>query len=128
MKLVPIPDVQVPSLDNNTPPYASRPVPRNMPRLHILGAIIGGRGSGKTTACLKMLKMYVAAKSYDKVFWISPTAKREDKMTGFVDYCRRRDVEVKIFDSYSDTKFRELQEWMGGEIDEYKKYLKDLEV
>jgi hypothetical protein len=75
-----------------------------------------------------MLKMYVAARSYDKIFWISPTAKREDKMTGFVDYCRRRDVEVKIFDTYSDAEFRELQDWMGGEIDEYKKYMKNLQV
>lgn len=128
MKLVPIANLQVPTLDSNTPPYASRPVPLEMPRLHILGAIIGGRGSGKTTAALKLLKMYVAAGSYDKIFWYSPTAKREDKMAGFVEYCRKKDVEVRIYDTYGDAQFQELQAWMGGEIDAYKRYLQQLAV
>jgi hypothetical protein len=58
MKVQPIPEVNIPDIPNNTPEYLSRPYPKGGFPLHLLSAVIGGRGTGKTTFALKMLKWY----------------------------------------------------------------------
>ena len=59
MKLVKLSSVNVPDVPNNTPEYAERKTPSNMPRLHMLCAVVGSRNSGKTTTALRLLKMYI---------------------------------------------------------------------
>jgi adenylate kinase family enzyme len=128
MHLVPIPDVHMPDLPRNTPPYASRATPKNLPRLHWLAAVIGSRNSGKTTAALKFLKAYVLTKSYDRVIWFSPTASREEKTKDFQEYCEKHGVAMEVHDNYSDAIMAEKVDWIRGEIDAYKRYLHQLEV
>jgi hypothetical protein len=128
MHLVPIPDVHVPDLPRNVPPYASRATPKNLPRLHWLAAVIGSRNSGKTTAALKFLKAYVLSKSYDRIIWISPTASREEKTKDFQEYCQKHGTTMEMHDNYTNDLMAQKIAWMRGEIDAYKKYLLELEV
>lgn len=127
MKLVNIKDINIPEVPNNIPEYAERKVPKNMPRLHYLGAVIGSRNSGKTTAVLRMLKMYIKTKTYDKIFWWSPTARRELKMKSFIEEVEDK-VKFELFDKFNEAEFVEIQEWIRGEIDEYRQYKKRLEA
>jgi hypothetical protein len=127
MRLQPI-DVHIPDLPSNTPPYASRKTPKNLPRLHWLAAVIGSRNSGKTTAALKFLKAYILTKSYDRIIWFSPTASREEKIKDFVKFAEKHNVPMEIHDEYSDALFNEKVEWMRAQIDEYKRYEKKLQV
>jgi hypothetical protein len=127
MRLAPL-NITVPDLPRNTPPYASRATPADMPKLHWLGACIGGRNSGKTTSVLKFLKMYIGSKSYDRIFWISPTASREDKVRDFQTYSEKHKVQMDIYDDYSDVLMQEIIDWIRDQIDEYKDYLQKLEI
>jgi hypothetical protein len=117
----------VPDLENNIPDYAERKTPPNMPRLHMLCAVVGSRASGKTTMALTMLKMYVKSKSYDKIFWFSPTASRETKIKSFIDNCKGK-CDIEIIDNFNVTDFSNQLEWFRSEIDEYKLYKKKMEV
>lgn len=128
MKLVRLKNVSIPDVSNNTPEYAERRTPPNMPRLHMLCAVVGSRNSGKTTSTLRMLKMYVKSKSYDKIFWWSPTALREQKFRTFMDDCEKQGVQIEVKDKFVEAEFLDLQNWMRGEIDEYRHYKKKLEV
>lgn len=127
MKLVKLKGVTVPELEGNLPPYASRRTPKGMPRLHMLSAVIGSRGSGKTTAVLRMLKLYVQSRSYDKIFWFSPTARREQKMQDFMKFCEGK-CDLEIIDQFDEREFLALQDYMRSEIDGYKEYQRKLEV
>jgi hypothetical protein len=120
-------DVHIEQVKNNTPEYVERQIPKGMPRLHMLAAIIGSRNSGKTTTCIQLLKMYQKAKSYDKIVWFSPTASREQKMKAFVQDSPKH-CPVEIIDKFSVEEFQGLIEWIKTEIDEYKQYLKDVEL
>lgn len=128
MQLVKLNKVKPPSIDNNIPDYAERQTPPQMPRLHMLCAVVGSRNSGKTTAVIKMLKMYVRSHSYDKIFWWSPTASREQKIKDFVEDCQKHDCEIDIIPRFNEGEFGQLLEWCRGEIDEYKEYKKKLVV
>lgn len=128
MKLVKLKNVEVPDLPDNVPEYAERKTPPNMPRLHMLCAVVGSRNSGKTTTALRLMKMYVKAKSYDKIFWWSPTAKREAKFRSFMSDCEKLGVEIEVKETFNESDFLALQNWMRGEIDEYRHYKKQLEV
>lgn len=128
MKLVKLKNVSVPEVPNNIPEYAQRKTPPNMPRLHMLCAVVGSRNSGKTTTALRLLKMYVKAKSYDKIFWWSPTALREPKFQAFKKDCENQGVEVEVKPSFNEAEFLALQEWMRAEIDEYRHYKRKLDV
>ena len=127
MKLVRLKNVSIPDVPNNTPEYTERATPPNMPRLHMLCAVVGSRNSGKTTTALKMLKMYVKHKTYDKIFWWSPTAKREAKIQAFMKECEGK-CEIEIKDTFNEVEFIQLQDWFRAEIDEYRYYKKKLEV
>lgn len=128
MKIVKLKNVSIPDLPNNTPEYTERRTPPNMPRLHMLCAVVGSRNSGKTTTVLRLLKMYIKSKSYDKIFWWSPTAKREQKFKTFMSECEKQGVDIEVKERFDEREFLELQEWIRGEIDEYRNYKKKLEV
>jgi hypothetical protein len=121
-------DITVPDLPNNTPFYASRKTPKGFPPLHLLNATIGARGTGKTSAVLKMLKAYVDCHSYDRLYWWSPTAKREQKFRDFQSYCEKKGVEIVVFDTFSNQDLADTIEHLRAEIDRYKEYLTKLEI
>lgn len=127
MKVERLKNVMVPDLPNNIPDYAERKTPPNMPRLHMLCAVVGSRGSGKTSMALKMLKMYVKSKSYDKIFWYSPTASREGKIKSFIEYCKDQ-CEIEIIEHFDVNEFSNQLDWFRSQIDEYRLYKKKLEV
>jgi hypothetical protein len=127
MKLVKLKNFEIPDVPHNVPEYAERHTPPNMPRLHMLSAVVGSRNSGKTTTALRMLKMYIKAKSYDKIFWWSPTANREAKIKAFIKECKDK-CEIEIKDTFNEAEFIQLQDWFRSEIDEYRHYKKKLEV
>jgi hypothetical protein len=93
----------------------------------MLCAVVGSRNSGKTTTALRMLKMYVKSKSYDKIFWWSPTARREAKIKAFVEECDKSKCPLEIFDTFNEAEFTQLLDWFKSEIDEYRLYKKRLE-
>lgn len=127
MKIVKLKNITVPDLPNNTPEYTERKTPPNMPRLHMLCAVVGSRGSGKTSAALKMLKMYVKSKSYDKIYWYSPTASREAKIKSFIEHCKGQ-CEIEIIEHFDVHEFSNQLDWFRSEIDEYRLYKKKLDV
>ena len=128
MRLEPVKDIVVPDLPNNTPFYASRKTPKGFPPLHLLNATIGARGTGKTSAVLKMLKAYVDCHSYDAIYWWSPTAKREQKFRDFQKYCERKNVPIIVFDTFLNSDLQDVIEHLRKEIDEYRHYLHKLEI
>lgn len=127
MKLIRLRNIEVPSVPNNIPEYAERRTPPQMPRLHMLAAVVGSRNSGKTTTIIKILKLYIKSKSYDKIFWWSPTARREPKMKAFIEQSSK-DVPIEIFDTFNEGEFSQLLDWFKAEIDEYRRYKKQLVV
>jgi hypothetical protein len=127
MKLLSLKIVSVPELPNNIPEYAERKTPPNMPRLHMLSAVVGSRNSGKTTTIIKLLKMYIRHKSYDKIFWWSPTARREKKFQDFMEDCEGQ-VQFEVFERFDEGEFVQLLEFFRAEIDEYRRYKKRLEA
>jgi hypothetical protein len=94
----------------------------------MLSCILGGRGSGKTTVLIKLLRMYVQSRSYDKIFWISPTGRRESKVQDFITDAEKAGITVELWDDYSDMEFTKAMDWMRKEIDEYKRYMHHVEV
>lgn len=121
-------DVRVPDLPSNSPFYANRKTPKNLPPLHLLNATIGARGTGKTSAVLKMLKAYVDCRSYDGIYWWSPTANREQKFRDFKAYCERKGVKVTVFDRFTNDDLQGVIEHLRNEIDRYRDYLRQLEI
>lgn len=129
MRLEQVPGItSVPDVPNNTPLYATRRTPPGMPALHQLCSILGSRGAGKTTTLIRMLRMYVDYSSYDEIYIVSPTAKRDTKVKEFVEYAEKKGVKVTLKEEYSEPEFKQYLEHMKTEVDEYRKYLKDLEV
>jgi hypothetical protein len=128
MKLVRLSKVKIPDVPNNIPDYSERKTPPQMPRLHMLAAVVGSRNSGKTTTAIRMLKMYVQSKSYDKIFWWSPTASREAKIKAFSEDCDKKGVPLEIISHFNEGEFSQLLDWFRSEIDEYRLYKKRLEV
>ena len=127
MKIQRLKNINIPEVSNNIPEYTERKTPPNMPKLHMLCAVVGSRNSGKTTTALRMLKMYVKSKSYDKIFWWSPTAAREAKVQAFIEDCKGK-CEVEIIDHFTETDFQERLDWFKSEIDEYRRYKKQMEA
>lgn len=113
-------------IKNNKLPYGDRKVPDYMPSLHPLVALVGSRGQGKTTRICEWLLMYDAAKSYDKVFVISPTFTRDPKTACLIE--EPRNFTIEVIPGYTEEGFKDIMAYMVHEVDEYKKYLKELEA
>lgn len=115
--------VRLPDLEDPHPEYASRPVPAHCFPLHILGAVIGGRGSGKTTFALKLVKMYDRAKSFDRIVVFSTTADKDPKMKAFLQ--SRTFAELTPHHGYSDAALQGELDRMQADIEAFRKYLED---
>lgn len=126
MRIIPIPEVQLPDIPNNTPEYLSRPVPSGGFPLHLLAAVIGGRGTGKTTFALKMLKWYDKAKSFDRIIIFSTTAHKDPKMKDFI--ASKTNAEITHYKGYSATDLKSEMERMESDIEAYRKYVRKLKT
>lgn len=126
MKLIDIPDVSIPDIPNNTPEYLSRPYPKGSFPLHLLSAVIGGRGTGKTTFALKMLKWYDKSKSFDRIIIFSTTAHKDPKMKDFIT--SKTNAEIVHYKGYSDADLKNEMLKMEADIEAYRYYIKKLKI
>jgi hypothetical protein len=118
MKLIKLHDVNIPRIQNNTPPYAARAVPKCAFPLHFRMAIIGGVGRGKTTSLIKILQWYDKSKSFDKCIFFSPTLQGENKGDQFLK--AKHNFEISHHSHYSDSVMQEEAEAMKVNIDAWK--------
>lgn len=125
MKLIQLP-IKMPELQDNTPEYLSRPVPKECFPLHLLCAVIGGRGSGKSSFALKLTKMYDTAKSFDRIIIFSTTAHKEPKMKNFL--ASKTYAELSHYKGFSTTDLQNEMDRMESDIEEYRHYKTKLEI
>ena len=125
MKVIPL-DVKMPTLPDNTPEYLSRPYPKDCFPLHILSAVIGGRGSGKTTFALKLIKLYDKHKSFDRIVIFSTTAHKEPKMLNFIN--SKTFAEITHYKGFSNTDLQHEMERMENDIKQYRLYKRQLDI
>lgn len=118
--------VALPELQDPHPEYASRPVPPHTFPLHILAAIIGGRGSGKTSFALKLIKLYDRAKSFDRIVVFSTTAHKDPKVKAFL--ASKTFAELTPYRGYTDDELRGELQRMEADIEAYRKYVAELRV
>jgi hypothetical protein len=120
MRVVNLKNVSVPDLADNDPPYALRPIPKKGMPLHHLAGVIGGTGSGKTTALLKFLMWYDNSKSFDRLIIFSPTLAREPKGQAFLS--GKHNFEISYYKEYSDEIMMEERHNMLSDIEAWHKY------
>jgi hypothetical protein len=125
MKIVNLP-VSLPELENNTPPYLSRPVPAYSFPLHLLCSVIGGRGSGKTTFALRLVKLYDKCKTFDRIILFSTTAHKEEKMRDFLK--SKTFAELTHYKTYRAEDLQNEMTRMEGDIEAYRHYKYRLEI
>lgn len=110
--------VHVPELHIN---YAlPRPSPDNLPRLHFLAAIVGSRGSGKTTALVRMLKTYFRVHSFDKLILFCPTLRADPKYKALVESAKRHKLVVDTHEVFDDALFEGVVNKINADIEEEK--------
>jgi len=110
--------VLVPELRIN---YAQpRASPDNLPRLHFLAAIVGSRGSGKTTALVRLLKAYFRTHSFDKLVLFCPTLRADPKYQALVKSAERHRVKVDTHEAFDDALFESTVEQINADIEEEK--------
>jgi hypothetical protein len=126
MKVVQIPNIDIPDIPNNTPEYLSRKVPVGGFPLHLLCACIGGRGSGKSTFVLKMLKWYDKAKSFDRIVLFSTTAHKEPKMKDFLT--SKTHAELTHYRGFNTTDLQNEMERMEAEIEAYRDWVRRMKI
>lgn len=136
MKLIKLKNVSIPTLPDNTEPYASRPIPKQAIPLHHLCCCIGGTGSGKTTRILEFLTWYDKAHSFDRLIIFSPTGMKDSKVKSFIQ--GKHNFSITYYPQYSDAIMKQEVENMEGDIEEwnifqkqkraYEKYLRVKDV
>ena len=99
-------------------------VPHGLPGLHFLMTMVGGRGTGKTTALINIMKSYEAAKTFDKVYVFSPTLHNDPKY----DLIAKGTAKLSTFTSYSDEIFRDVLDEIKDDIAEWKEYAEDAKI
>lgn len=120
---------QLPHLDNKDLKLTQakpRQIPEGMPRLHFLMGIIGSRGAGKTTALINMIKMYDHTKSFDKIYFFSPTFHNDPKYK--LLETDKHNYKLEVFGNYSDDVFKDVLQEIRDDIDEYKQYERKLKL
>ena len=120
MKIVQLPNCKLPEIADNTPEYLSRPVPNGMFPLHMLNMTIGGRGSGKSTFALKMIKAYDKCKSFDRIIVFSTTAHREPKMKTFL--ASKTFAELTHYKGFNVADLKNEMDRMEADIEAYRHY------
>lgn len=118
--------VRLPELDNAHPDYLARPVPAHCPPLHILAAIIGGRGSGKTTFALKLIKLYDKAKSFDRIIVFSTTAEQDPKMKSFLN--SKTYAELSYHKGFTEATLRDEMDQMEADLEAWRDYQRKLKI
>lgn len=121
MKLVKLKNVNLPTIPDNEPPYATRPIPRQggIPLHHLCGCI-GGTGSGKTTKMLEFLLWYDKAGSFDRLIIFSPTLQREPKGKAFLK--AEHNFEITYYAEYTDAIMIEERANMLADIAEWNMF------
>jgi hypothetical protein len=120
MRVINLKNIKMPQLTDNTPEYLSRPYPRKAFPLHLLSAVIGGRGSGKTSIALRLIKWYLQSKSYDRILIWSTTANKDPKMKAFMRECEQNEnlVDLTLYESYNPADLQNEMERCEEDVKE----------
>lgn len=111
-------NIRVPELNVKYP--RKRPAPTGMPALYSLGMICGSRGSGKTTALVRMVKAYDAARSYDHLFLWAPCFHSDPK---YQELARHTNYELHLYDSdFSLGDFKQALATIEANNDDYDEW------
>ena len=96
--------------------------PTHLPKLHMLSAFVGKRGSGKGVAMTTLLKRLKQSGCMDRILCISPTFKSNKRML--------KDLEIDENDIYDDLDndacITDIIKKVEKEAEEYEKYLEDM--
>ena len=95
-----------------------RKVPEGLPRVPFLGAIIGSRGSGKTSALITLVKAYDATETWDWIVLFSPTYKNDPKYHLLDDV----KAELTVKEDFIPSEFVELKKEIDGRIEDWKRW------
>lgn len=120
MRVLNLKNITIPELKDNEPPYATRPIPKKSIPLHHLAGVIGGTGSGKTSALLKMLLWYDKTNTFDRLVIFSPTLSREPKGRAFLE--GKHNFEITYYPEYNDTIMMEERQNFLADIKEWEKF------
>ena len=123
MELVKINKINIPTIPDNSEPYAARPIPEFMPPLMHLCGVIGGTGSGKTTSILRFLLWADRAGVYDRLIVFSPTLSREAKGKAFM--ASNHKFELTYYEEYTDNRLCLERERMLADIRDWNDFLFD---
>jgi hypothetical protein len=111
-------DVRVPELKIKYP--KKRPAPPGMPALYSLGMICGSRGSGKTTALVRMVKAYDEARSYDHLFLWAPCFHSDPK---YQELARKTNYELHLYDrDFAMGDFKEALSAIEANNEDYEEW------
>jgi hypothetical protein len=96
-----------------------RPVPIGLPAVPFLGGIFGSRGSGKTTAFIKLARLYDTTKSFDNVIVFSPTLCNDEK-----EEALKTDTHFKcqVVNGFSDIEFGKFVTHANKELHAFERF------
>lgn len=109
-------DVDVPELKVHYPKM--REVPPGLPSLHFIGLVVGSRGSGKTTALVKLVQALQRGRVFDRVILFSPSQESDPKYALF-DKMHGRIIRHA---TYSDALFRTVVDEIEGTLDAWRRW------
>ena len=97
-----------------------RKIPPGLFKPHMTWMISGKTGSGKSTALIRMLKVYCDSGVFQKVILISPTAAYDAKykMLPLTD----------VYEDYSDGLINDIMEEQKQDMDDYRQTEEDLKL
>lgn len=116
---VTLPDLKIKEHDRRDPPST-------LPRPPFMCGVFGSRGSGKTTFTINLMRLYDAMKCFDKIWFFSPTHKKDPKFEALVE--SKLFAKLELFETYNDSKFEEILKEMDSSLDDYDKYKVALEA
>lgn len=99
-------------------------VPHGLPGLHFLMCMVGGRGQGKTTALVNLVKAYDDAGTFEKLYCFSPTLHNDPKY----ELLKKSSAKLSTFTSYTDEIFRDVLDEIKDDIALWKDYATDAKV
>lgn len=93
------------------------PLPNNSP---VIYAIVGKKGSGKTSLCVNLLRNKSSPyhNFFDNVFYISPTGEKDEKMSFLVDELKQ---EGKFYNDLTEDILQEIIDKVESFNEEYIK-------
>lgn len=113
--------IKLKGLDNKevkVPAAENRDYPTHLLKPHFLLAIIGNRGSGKTSALYNLIKFYDQTRTFDKVVFFCPTFQNDSKYQLF----KQGAYELHVLGEYSDEAFQKVWDEIKRDLDEWKEY------